>query len=88
MSSAGAYRVTAEEQAAIRAAAMTDMEVGLVYDDFQSAQAVDLRHPDVIAGLSLFVSKGLLTEARKQELLKPDVVKDLAELMARQKQLA
>jgi len=67
-------RFTIDEQVAIRAASMTDMEVGLVYDDFQSAQYIDVTDPDVAAGIDLYVSKSLLQASRKAELLEPEPV--------------
>lgn len=65
-------RFTLSEQVAIRAASMTDMEVGLVYDDFQSAQYIDVTDPDVGAGIDLYISKSLLDPGRKAELLAPE----------------
>lgn len=67
-------RFTLEEQIAIRQASMTDMQVGLVYDEFQSAQYIDLNDPAVEQGLSLYVDKNLITEARKIELLKQEEI--------------
>lgn len=64
-------RFSLDEQVAIRAASMTDMEVGLVYDDFQAAQYIDITDSDVAAGLDLYIAKGLLEPERKDELLTP-----------------
>lgn len=77
-------RLSVAEQSLIRDKAMADMEVGLVYDDFQSAQCIDVRHPAVEAGLALFVQKGLISSERKAELLEPYIVHSLGELLARQ----
>lgn len=60
---------TLEERIAIRQAAMTDMEVGLVYDMSLSAQVIDIYDPRTAVGLNVLVSRELLTEARKNELL-------------------
>lgn len=65
-------RFTQDEQIAIRSASMTDMEVGIVYDDFQSAQFIDVHDPAVAQGIDLYVTKGLLEPGRKAELLKPE----------------
>lgn len=62
-------RFTIAEQVAIRAASLTDMEVGLVYDDFQAAQFIDINDPDVAAGLDLYIAKGLLDPRRKATLV-------------------
>ncbi len=65
-------RFTVDEQLAIRAAQMTDMEVGLVYDAFQAAQFIDVNDPRVAAGIDLYIDKGLLEAGRKFELLTPE----------------
>lgn len=67
-------RFTQDEQIAIRSASMTDMEVGIVYDDFQSAQFIDVHDPAVTQGIDLYVTKGLLAPGRKAELLKPEPI--------------
>src|SRR5690606_34220940 len=67
-------RFTHAEQVAIRAASMTDMDVGLVYDDFQAAQYIYIEDPDVAAGIDLYITKELLEPGRKAELLKPEPV--------------
>lgn len=67
-------RFTQDEQIAIRSASMTDMEVGIVYDDFQSAQFIDLNDPAVTAGVDLYIAKGLLDPSRRDELLEPELV--------------
>lgn len=64
-------RFTMPEQLAIRAAQMTDMEVGLVYDAFQAAQFIDVDDPRVAGGIDLYIAKGLLEPERKAELLAP-----------------
>ena len=67
-------RFTIEEQLAIRQAQLVDMEVGLVYDNFQAAQFIDVEDPRVSQGIDLYVSKGLLGPRRKTELLEPELV--------------
>lgn len=64
-------RFTIEEQLAIRAASFTDHEVGLVYDEFLSAQYIDLDDSAVGQGIDLYTFKGLLDPSRKAELLAP-----------------
>lgn len=63
-------RFTLDEQMAIRQASMVDMEVGLVYDDFNRA-TIDLADLDTAADIDLYISKGLLAPERKAELLTP-----------------
>lgn len=67
-------RFTITEQLNIRQAQLTDMEVGLVYDNFQAAQFIDVNDPRVAQGLDLYISKGLLEPSRKAELLEPEEV--------------
>lgn len=67
-------RFTQDEQIAIRSASLTDMKVGIVYDDFQSAQFIDVHDPAVAQGIDLYVTKGLLAPGRKAELLKPEPI--------------
>lgn len=67
-----AKRFTPDELMAIRAAQFTDMEVGLVYDDFNRAEFISVLDPAVGAGLDLYIAKGLLGATRKEELLRKD----------------
>lgn len=67
-------RFTIEEQLAIRQAQFNDMEVGLVYDNFQAAQFIDIEDQRVSQGLDLYISKGLLEPGRKTELLEPELI--------------
>lgn len=67
-------RFTIEEQIAIRQAQLTDMEVGLVYDNFQAAQFIDVEDPRVEQGIDLYIAKGLLAPGRKGALLEPETV--------------
>lgn len=62
-------RFTLAEQVAIRAASFSDMEVGLTYDEFLSAQFIDVTDPATAAGVDLYISKGLLLGERRDELL-------------------
>lgn len=67
-------RFTIDEQLAIRQAQLTDMEVGLVYDNFQAAQFIDIEDPRVEQGIDLYISKGLLAPERKADLLQPEPI--------------
>ena len=53
----------------IYVAAMTDPQVMQVKDDLIAASHIDLKDPDLAAGLSVLVAKGLMTEAEKSTLL-------------------
>ncbi|WP_447921053.1 hypothetical protein [Achromobacter aegrifaciens] len=66
-------RFSMDEQLAVRQAQLTDMEVGLVYDDLNRADFIDLEDPAVAAGIDLYVGKGLLSMKRRDELLAPDI---------------
>jgi len=57
------------EQLSIREAQLVDMEVGLVYDMMLSAQNIDISDPRTIQGMDLLVSKGLITNERRNEIL-------------------
>ena|SRR5690625_2705729 len=67
-------RFTIEEQIAVRQAQFTDMEVGLVYDNFQAAQFIDIEDPRVEQGIDLYIAKGLLAPERKAQLLDPELI--------------
>lgn len=67
-------RFTIEEQLAIRQAQFDDMEVGLVYDNFQAAQFIDINDPRVEQGIDLYIAKGLLAPGRKAQLLAPELI--------------
>lgn len=62
-------RFTFTERTAIEAAAVADPEVRTVQKDFEAAQEIDLTYPDLIAGLTLLMAKGLLTQTRVNEIL-------------------
>lgn len=67
-------RFTIDEQLVIRQAQFDDMEVGLVYDNFQAAQFIDVEDPRVEQGIDLYVVKELLDPERKAQLLQPTLV--------------
>lgn len=71
-------RFTLEEQIAIRQAQFSDMEVGLVYDDFNRAPFIDLNDPEAAAGLDLYIAKGLLNPSRRDALLQAEPTSVLA----------
>lgn len=60
---------TINEQLSIRESQLVDMEVGLVYDMMLSAQSIDISDPRTVQGMDLLVSKGLLTNQRRNEIL-------------------
>ena len=60
---------TPDEQIAVVTAAMTDPMVKLMYDRLLGAAYLTYEDPETEQGLSLLVSKGLLTEARKAEIV-------------------
>ena len=62
-------RFTAEERAAFRAAAITDPNVADFQQLAQAAQEVLSDDPMTIAGMAYLVSVGLLTSARRDEIL-------------------
>lgn len=62
-------RFTQQEQVAIRAAALVDHAVGLAYDEFLSAQYINLDDPAVERYVDLYIEKGLLAASRKPEIL-------------------
>lgn len=66
-----AKRFSLDEQVAIRRASLDDMEVGLIYDDFNRAEFIDIEDPDVSTALAFYVSKGLLDADRAEQLLTP-----------------
>lgn len=66
-------RFTQAEQVAIRQASFTDMNVGLVYDSFLSADFIDVTDPRTAAGIDVYVTAGLLTADRKPKLLEPEI---------------
>lgn len=69
MSSLDFLRLFDPERRAIKQAAMQDVDIGIWYDDTVAAQYVTYSDPRVESGLSALVSAGLLTEARKTEVI-------------------
>lgn len=57
------------ERVAITSAAETDAGVKVIVDDLNVVDEVDLGDPAVASSLDYLISKGLLTEQRKQEIL-------------------
>ena len=72
-------RFTADEQIAIRQAQLTDMEVGIVYDEFLSADYIDVDDPETERGIDLYISKGLVDPDRKSPLLEPELIPPAAD---------
>jgi len=62
-------RFTAAERAAFRAAALTDANVADFQQLAQAAQEVVSDDPMTVAGMDYLVSSGLLTAARRDEIL-------------------
>lgn len=62
-------RLTADERAAIRRAAMQDEAVFAALDELNGLQGVRVDDPDVVAFVDLIVEKGLLTQVRRDEIL-------------------
>ena len=62
-------RLTAEERAAIRAAAQSDVLVADFLQLAQAAQEITTTNPTTVAGMGYLVFIGLLTAERKDEIL-------------------
>lgn len=62
-------RFTAAERAAFRAAAATDAQVADFQQLAQAAQEIRSDDPMTLAGMDYLVSQGLLTQARRDEIL-------------------
>ena len=62
-------RLTAEERAAIRAAAQSDVLVADFLQLAQAAQEITTTDPTTVAGMGYLVFAGLLTAERKDEIL-------------------
>lgn len=69
ISSLDFLRLFDPERRAIKQAAMQDVDIGIWYDDTVAAQHVTYSDPRVESGLAALVSAGLLTEARKAEII-------------------
>ena len=64
--------LTAEEQLAVKAAALADPVSGLRYDRAMSSNRIDLGSNQMISELQGWVDAGIITSARKAELLAVD----------------
>lgn len=69
-------RFTFAEKVALEDAAKTDTEVKVLLDDQAAAQYIDLDRADTAAGLDLLVTKGLLTQQRRDEILNAPINED------------
>lgn len=63
------YRLTDAEYVGILTAAKTDVEVAAWVETFNMVSQVNLEDPRTASGLDMMVSKDLLTEERKTEIL-------------------
>lgn len=63
------YRLTDAEYVGILTAAKTDVEVAAWIETFNMVSQVNLDDPRTASGLDMMVSKDLLTEERKTEIL-------------------
>ncbi len=63
------YRMTDSEYVGILSAAKTDVEVAAWIETFNMVSQVNLDDPRTASGLDMMVSKSLLTEERKTEIL-------------------
>lgn len=63
-------RLTFAERVAIETAAETDPEVRVAKQSLLAANEIRVDDPEMVAGIDLYVSKGLLAEERKDEILK------------------
>lgn len=62
-------RLTFAERVAIETAAESDPEIRVVKESLRLSEEIRLDDPEMIAGLELYVGKGLITEERKNEIL-------------------
>lgn len=69
------FRLNDQEYVGILAAAKTDVEVMAWVETFNMVTQVNLDDPRTASGLEMMVSKTLLTEARKTEILTAPVQK-------------
>lgn len=69
MSSLDFLRLFDPERRAIKQAAIENIDIGIWYDDTVAAQFVTYSDPRVEVGLSALVDAGLLTEARKVDII-------------------
>ena len=62
-------RLTFAERVAIETAAETDAEVRVVKQSLLAADEIKVDDPEMVAGINLYVSKGLILESRVAEIL-------------------
>lgn len=62
-------RFTLEEKAAIESAADSDITAKVVQKDFDAATKIVLSDPDTVNGINYYVSVGLVTAERANEIL-------------------
>jgi hypothetical protein len=62
-------RLTFAERVAIETAAGTDPEVRVVKESLMAANEIRVDDPEMVAGIELYVTKGLIAEERKAEIL-------------------
>lgn len=60
---------TFEERVAIETAAQSSASLRVLVDDMNAAEVIDLSDTSLETGLAIFVSNGLLTDARVNEIL-------------------
>jgi hypothetical protein len=63
------FRLTDQEYIGILSAAKTDIEVASWVETFNMVSRVNLEDPRTVAGLDMMVSKSLLADQRKTEIL-------------------
>ena len=62
-------RLTFAERVAIETAGETDAEVRVVKQSLLAAEEIRVDDPEMIVGMELYVAKGLITDARRIEIL-------------------
>ena len=62
-------RLTFAERVAIETATETDPEVRVVKQSLLAADEIRVDDPEMVAGITLYVSKGLIAESRIGEIL-------------------
>ena len=62
-------RLTFAERVTIETAAETDPEVRVVKQSLLAADEIRVDDPEMVAGIALYVSKGLIAESRIGEIL-------------------
>lgn len=62
-------RLTFAERVAIETAAETDPEIRVVKQSLLAANLIQVDDPEMVAGIELYITKGLIAEERKTEIL-------------------